>query len=248
MGKIKDHRQWVQSVLRPETADWTPQCPDPETLLDWLEQGDKHPEADQLLVHLFSCAHCRQQRVALREIRVLSAERQLEAAGRIDPGILRELPAKVGKWVRELIAEGMTPPVPSMRAALDRLPGMSQLRTPALARGQEAPVIIRPVGTALRSGRPTLCWSAGPLAREYEIAILQPNGRNGFPRSAWQSSAESAQQLAGGRAYGPRKGPLHPGRLCGAQGVDTARDRGAGTRDRTLAPRADRSLRGLWTL
>jgi hypothetical protein len=192
MAKTIDNRQWMRKVLRHETAERTPRCPDPETLLDWLEQGDKHPEADQLLAHLFSCAHCRQQRVALREIRVLSGVEQIE------PGILSGLPAKVEKWVRELIAEGMIAPVAQVRTALGRLQGM------APARGLESLSDLWPAGTAIRTGRPTLRWSGGLSAREYKIVILLV-GRNGL-QPAWEGSGGSEQQLTL-----PEEAELKPG-------------------------------------
>lgn len=120
MPNSRDREQWVRNALRQESAEWTPQCPDPETLLDWLEQGDKHPEAKQLLAHLFSCGHCRQQRVALREIRVLNETTHHETASQLHPEILRDLPVKVTKWVRELFEAGMVTPIASVRAALSR--------------------------------------------------------------------------------------------------------------------------------
>ena len=196
MAEIKVNRRWVQSVLRHETTVWTPSCPDPETLLDWLEQPDTHPEADRLLAHLFSCAHCRQQRVSLREIRALSTARQLAAAGRIDPRILGALPPNLENWVRELIADGFTQPVASMRAAFRQLAARTASRGPAAAwRGEEAPVAISPVGTAVRAGRLTLNWSGEPNTREYEIDILQLQRSAGFPRSVWHGTAGAKQEL-----------------------------------------------------
>lgn len=209
MAEIKDNRQWMRSMLRQETADWTPQCPDPETLLDWLNLGDRHPEAKQLLAHLFSCAHCRQQRVALREILALSAESQREATSRIDPGILQDLPMKVRKWVRELVADGRTAiRARSVSAALDLLAVASvrSLESSALTRSLEKPVDLRPANTAVRSGRPTLHWSAVAPAKEYEIDILRPVGRKGLLESVWNGPAGSEQQLTL-----PEEAELRPG-------------------------------------
>jgi len=182
----------MRKVLRQETAERTPQCPDPETLLDWLEQGDRHPEAGRLLAHLFSCAHCRQQRVALREIRVLSGAEQIE------PETVSGLPAKVGKWVRDLIAEGMIAPVAQVRTALGRLQEM------APARGPESLSALSPAGTAIRTGRPTLRWSGGLSAREVKIVILLV-GRNGL-QPAWEGNGSSEQQLTL-----PEEAELKPG-------------------------------------
>lgn len=190
MAKINDYGQWMRGVLQHETAAWTPQCPDSETLLDWLEQGDEHPKAEQLLAHLFSCAHCRQQRVALREIRSLSGVIQPQAANLIFAASLHALPAKLRKRVHELIEDGITVPIVSIRKALERL----QALTPALARGQESLFDLRPSGTAIRSGRPTLFWSAQFHAQEYEISILQSVGSTGL-HAVWEGNAGSSHQL-----------------------------------------------------
>jgi hypothetical protein len=192
MAKINDSGQWLRSALQHAPTDWTPQCPDPATVLDWLEQGDAHPDALQLLDHLSSCAHCRQQRVALREIRRLSAE-TAQATAKIETAAIPGLRSKVKRWIRGLIAEGLIPPVTHVRASLDRLQALALSPSRAVTNSHEVPTRLRPSATAVRSGRPTLSWLPVQPNSNHEVILLQVVG-DGF-RLAGEGRVGSESQF-----------------------------------------------------
>ena len=47
-AEIENIQQTLRSALRREKAVWSEQCPSPETLLNWVEQEQAHPQAASL--------------------------------------------------------------------------------------------------------------------------------------------------------------------------------------------------------
>ena len=72
----------LAAALRSLPSVWTPECPEPTTWLDWIEQGDACPDAAFLAKHLFTCGYCWQEYDALRETLALGREIAAEQEGK----------------------------------------------------------------------------------------------------------------------------------------------------------------------
>ncbi|MCW3098110.1 MAG: hypothetical protein JWL77_3728 [Chthonomonadaceae bacterium] len=167
-------------ALSSQEPVWTQECLEPEALLDWIEQGQKHPGAGKILSHLTTCAYCRQHYGEIAEIR---APVSLQQA---DP-----LPLKVRRWVQSLTADGIAQPVRWAQAVLAQIDHASETSLLPSTRGP-APHIIRPAFTVVRSLQPTLRWSGAARADEYIVDIVSQNR----PRMVWRGSAGSNLYLA----------------------------------------------------
>jgi hypothetical protein len=185
--KPDDFRRSVRAALPGVTPVWTPSCPEPETMLDWVEQGEAHPQAAALLDHLLGCAYCRREHAEMREIRVLSPLRPAPMPARVA--------ARLRGWTDELVTAGFAAPVALARhalAALDRLAPMPAL---AVTRGASAPTSLRPASTAIRTPNPILRWSAAGSAQEYSVLVTRHTGRK-VPQRVWEGSAGAERHLA----------------------------------------------------
>jgi hypothetical protein len=174
-AEIRSYDRLVRGAMRREVAVQGPDCPEPETLLDWIEQEEAHPAAALLLGHLFTCAYCRREYTDLCRIVAMRAASRPTLAD-----IARSLPDRARSWARELITAGITTPVASIRVALqnvDRLAAASLRSGPGSAYGAETPYDLRPAFTAVRSTQPVLRWSAEQVAPEYQVVVQPQTGR-----------------------------------------------------------------------
>jgi hypothetical protein len=187
----------VRTALTNASAVWTEQCPEPETLLDWIDREEVHPQAAALLDHVIFCAYCRGEFAEMCELR-----------GRV-PISARPVrpPSRIATWVAELIREGFTLPIRSMRPGLQTLRPAFVSRSLNLGGGIAAPTGLRPAWTKVRTPSPTLRWSAEQAAPEYIVTIRQKKARK--PEEVlWESSAGRERDL-----IIPSEAGLEPGGL-----------------------------------
>lgn len=189
----KDTYQRMRQALQKEQAVWTPQCPEPETLWRWLEQGDAHPRAGFLLHHIFVCAYCREEHLAQLEIRALTGGTGTE--GFPLPDEIRALPAKVRIWVQELLQEGITTPVRSALAALNRMERLTAAPVPAALRSNSQVFDMRPASTTLRPMQTVLRWSSRPSGLQYEIQLWRSLTKES-KKQIWEGNASSGTEIA----------------------------------------------------
>ncbi len=205
LASMKDLRSPIREALRAEQAVWTPECPEPETLLDWIEQEDAHPQAAHLLDHLISCAYCRREYAAMRETWTLAREPAPQAVGASadfhvaqTPAVagrtLHSLPRKVGEWMQALLTAGFTDPIQSVRDALHSIQLQTTSLAPALTRGGGMATSLRPAFTAIRSLQPTLQWPATERAQEYVVVIARQTQKQGR-RPIWTGSTSLQTHL-----------------------------------------------------
>ena len=170
---------WVHSALRAQKAVWTPQCPAPDTLLDWMERKDAHPQAGFISSHFITCAYCRRYHADLCKIR---------AKPTLD---LSHLPVSLKALVSKLAAQDILAPVDSLLASFEKMKEL--LAPPAMVRfapsAQRSDVVslsLRSTLTAVRSSQPTLQWEGDTMAQTVEVVILHADGRQ------WQGRAPAA--------------------------------------------------------
>ena len=197
--EMKQFYESVQDALRHEPDRWTPDCPEPETLLDWAERGDTHPEATPLLDHLMACGFCRRAYTLMCETRTSA---RVPAPQRHPPRL-----SKLRAWANELVTDGIATPIRALRTALQTMDRLASSSAPALMRAIHAPSDLRPAWTAVRTQTPALRWSADHPAREYIVLVTPHTGRK--PRQpVWEGSAGSERHLTL-----PEQAGLEPGGL-----------------------------------
>ena len=72
----------VAAARRTRTPKWTPNCLEPDALLDVMERDESDPEAVRMLTQIAECPYCRQQYVQMR--RDLLEARQFRERNRRD--------------------------------------------------------------------------------------------------------------------------------------------------------------------
>jgi hypothetical protein len=187
----RDNRlhQAIRAALRGEEAVWTPQCLEPETLLEWVEAGERHPGDAKLLDHVLGCAYCRREYADTLDAWMLSHP----IAGTATPPVSGPI-TKLEAWLRELIAEGITQPIKAVQAVLASLDHLTAPALSLVTRSPETPADLRPAATAVRTLQPTLRWSAALPAYEYRVTLIRHTGR-GRGREIWEGSAGSGMEL-----------------------------------------------------
>ena len=176
--QFKDMGMRLHRELLEEKALWTRQCPEPETMRDWIAREESHPEAASLLDHYISCAYCQNQYETLSELQSLADEPALSPIPLPD-----SVSARVKKWMRQLEAEGSVFPIQAARAAFDLI--HRSVASPAMARGASTAPALHPSYTTLRSLNPVLEWSAAARAQEYILTVIRQKDR----RLVWEGSA-----------------------------------------------------------
>jgi hypothetical protein len=157
----------VRKALKGAPVVWTPQCPEPEALLEWIDRETVHPQAALLLDHVFSCAYCRGEFAALCAVR-----------GRVPVAAATpRLADRIAAWVAELMEQNFTSPVRSVRLALQGMGPAVALRVADLGRGPAAPTALRPAWTAVRTSSPTVRWSVDRPAPEYVVTVKPKKNR-----------------------------------------------------------------------
>lgn len=109
-------KQIMAALLEAERQS-TPTCLDPETLLDLVEQGDKHPRYAELQTHLAGCVACRDEyddlNQAWREARRLPAEPSItphpsrSETPELSDGTLSSSRPSFVEWLRGLVFGGV---------------------------------------------------------------------------------------------------------------------------------------------
>ncbi len=207
-SKQSKFRASVQVALRSEPSVWTPQCPEPETLLDWIEQDNAYPDAAILLDHIGSCAYCRREYVALQETWNLARRPVLDLAASVAARpAMQGIPRKVAAWRDQLLQEGFTSPMRAVQAALERIDRAVALAMPEPVRSLHSPSNLRPAFTAIRSLHPHLTWTAAEGTNTYLVMVFQSQGRQGL-RQVWRGSV--GQQT---RFTLPEEAELEPGKV-----------------------------------
>jgi hypothetical protein len=77
----------VARALRGEPGEWTPECAHPGELLDFHEQGARHPRAAALRAHIASCAFCRRGFGEIHAARQLAAGLRAQETGTSGAGV-----------------------------------------------------------------------------------------------------------------------------------------------------------------
>ena len=229
-------RRDIGEAFRSEPAHWTPQCLEPETLLDWIEQDETHPQSATLLEHMSACAYCRQEYAAMRETWALARHPMLQSTVSSATNAVRGVPRKVAAWIEQLLQEGLTTPVHAAQKVLMRMDHALASASPVAVRNAQSVSNLRPAFTAIRSSHLRLTWSPTDRAEEYLVTIyegverkgtsagLEPECRkgDGIQRSrAGRVETRKRLYLAGHRSEGKPGAPVHARRVRDFNGTDT---------------------------
>ncbi len=105
-------KQIMSSLLEAEYAT-TPECLDPDTLLDLIEQGERHPLYTPLYSHIDSCMACRVEYALLNQTWRATRNFPLESLAVLSPTRTEVLDSPTtaptrpafGEWLHSLISE-----------------------------------------------------------------------------------------------------------------------------------------------